>query len=283
MGVVDLPLVTAMAGVRRRFGFRDAVRGNLYTDPFDIDYRRGEGRSNLDLACRAGGRPGGGSFFFIGPADRERVDRFFADNRIRPGEIVISIHPGSHELKRWPKHHFAAIGDRLARDYRARVVLLGGPDEEGLCRDISELMRARPIVAAGSLTLKETAEVIRRSALFIGNDSGPMHIASAVSTPLIGLFGPTDTVKNRPWGGRKRTIIIKSRMKCAPCYRAGQMPCIYGTNLCMAGISVEDVYARSQSLLDGKGVAQGERAGEGANGGPSAVPGRSRRSGAVKK
>ena len=144
-------------------------------------------------------------------------------------------------------------------------------------------MRARPIVAAGSLALKETAEVIRRSALFIGNDSGPMHIASAVSTPLIGLFGPTDTVKNRPWGDRKRTIIIKSRMKCAPCYRNGQMPCIHGTNLCMAGISVEDVYTRSQSLLDGKGAQQRKRAGGGATGGPSAVPGRSRRTGAVKK
>ena len=123
MGVVDLPLVTAMAGIRRRFGFRDAVRGNLYTHPFDIDYRRGEGRSNLDLACRAGGRPGGGPFFSIGPADRERVDRFFADNRIRPGEIVISMHPGSHEMKRWPKHHFAAIG----RQARARLPRPGRP------------------------------------------------------------------------------------------------------------------------------------------------------------
>ena len=283
MGVVDLPLVTATAGIRRRFGFRDAVRGNLYTHPFDIDYRRGEGRSNLDLACRAGGRPGGGPFFFIGAADRERVDRFFADNRIRPGEIVISMHPGSQEMKRWPKHHFAAIGDRLARDYRARVVLLGGPDEEALCRDISKLMRARPIVAAESLALKETAEVIRRSALFIGNDSGLMHIASAVSTPLIGLFGPTDTVKNRPWGDPKKTIIIKGRMNCAPCYRNGQMPCIHGKNLCMAGISVEEVYARSQSLLDGKGAEQGNKAGGGANGGPSAPFGRSRRSGTVKQ
>jgi heptosyltransferase III len=272
MGVVDLPLVTAMAGIRRRFGFRDAVRGNLYTHPFDIDYRRGEGRSNLDLACRAGGRPGGGPFFFIGAADRERIDQLFADNRIRPGEIVISMHPGSREMKRWPKPKFAAIGDKLARDYRARVVLLGGPDEEALCRDISGLMRARPIVAAGSLALKETAEVIRRSALFIGNDSGLMHVASAVSTPLVGLFGPTDTVKNRPWGDRKKTIIIKGRMKCAPCYRAGQMPCIHGKNLCMAGISVEEVYARSKSLLDGKGAERGERAGEGTNGGPSAVP-----------
>jgi lipopolysaccharide heptosyltransferase II len=255
MGVVDLPLVTASAGIRYRFGFRDAVKGNLYTHPFDLDYRRGEGRSNLDLACRAGGKPGGGPFFFIGPADRKRIDRFFADNRIRADETVISMHPGSQEMRRWPKEHFAAIGDRFLRDYRARVVLLGGPGEEVLCRDISELMQSRPIVATG-LALKETAEVIRRSALFVGNDSGLMHVASAVRTSLIGLFGPTDSVKSRPWGGRNKTVILRSRMKCAPCYRSGAIPCIYGRNLCMAGISVQRVYDQSKSLLSGRSAVR---------------------------
>lgn len=250
MGVVDLPLVLAAAGIGRRFGFRDAVKGNLYTHPADIDYRRGEGRSNLDLALLAGGRPGGGPFFSIGTADRERVDRFFADWAIRSGQTVISLHPGSQEMRRWPKQNFAAIGDRLARDYGARIVLLGGPGEEELCRDISGLMRSRPIVATGRLTLKETAEAIRRSVLFIGNDSGLMHIATAVSTPCIGLFGPTDSRKSRPWGGRTETVIIRSRMKCAPCYRNGEIPCIHNGNHCMAGISVEEVHARSKSLLD---------------------------------
>ena len=249
MGVVDLPLVASLSGAGYRFGYRDAVRGNLYTHTFDLDYRKGEGQSNLDLACRAGGVPGGGPFFSIGQRDREGVDRLFADNGLRPDEIIISMHPGSQEMRRWPKERFAEVGDRLARDYRARVVLIGGPGEEGLRRDIARLMQSVPIVATG-LTLRETAEVIRRSALFIGNDSGPMHIASAVSTPAIGLFGPTDSVKSRPWGYPDRAVIIQGAMDCAPCYRNGEIPCIYGENLCMEGISVEDVYARSVSLLN---------------------------------
>jgi len=252
MGVVDLPLITSLACAGYRSGYRDAVRDNLYTHPLDVDYGKGEGQSNLDLACRAGGAPGGGPFFSIGERNRARIGRLFADNRIRSDEIVVSMHPGSQEMRRWPKERFAEVGDRLANDYRAQVVLIGGPGEEGLCRDISRLMQSPSIVATG-LTLKETAEVIRRSALFIGNDSGPMHIASAVSTPVIGLFGPTDSIKSRPWGSPDRTVVIKSAMDCAPCYRNGEIPCIYGKNLCMEGISVEDVYARSVSLLAGRG------------------------------
>lgn len=251
MGVVDLPLVTAAAGIRYRFGFRDTVKGNLYTHPFDLDYQKGEGRSNLDLACRAGGKSGAGPFFAIGQADRERVARFLSGHRIGQGHLLVSMHPGSQEPRRWPKENFAALGDMLSRDYRARIVLVGGPTEEGVCRSVSQLMRSRPIVAAGR-TLKETAEIIRRSALFIGNDSGPMHIAAALSTPCIGLFGPTDAVKSRPWGARSKTIVMRSTMRCAPCYRNGQIPCVHDENLCMAGIAVRDVYDRAVTLLAGK-------------------------------
>ncbi|MBN2225167.1 MAG: glycosyltransferase family 9 protein [Deltaproteobacteria bacterium] len=259
MGVVDLPLLAALSGIRYRFGYRNAVRGNLYTHRFDMDYKKGEGRLNLDLACRAGGRRGGGPFFSIGTADRERIDRLFSDGRIGDDEIVITFHPGSQEMRRWPKDCFAALGDKLVDSHHARIILLGGPDERRLCRDISKQMKSKPIIAAGLLTLKETAEVIGRSDLFVGNDSGPMHIATAVSTPCVGLFGPTDNVKSRPWGRRGKTATIRSRMECAPCYKNGEIPCIYDTNLCMAGISVQDVYSRSLSLLAGETVPRRNR------------------------
>ncbi len=251
MGVVDLPLSTAVSAIRYRFGYRNAVKGNLYTHRFDTDYGKSEGRLNLDLACRAGGKKAGARpFFSIGTADRQRIDRLFADNRIPADEPVIAFHPGGGlEMKRWPPENFGALGDMLARDCHARIVLVGGPNERQLCREISAQMKSEPIVGAGLLSLKETAEVIRRSALFVGNDSGPMHIAAALSTPTIGLFGPTDRVKNRPWGKPDMSVIVWRRIGCAPCYRKGEVPCIHETNLCMTRISVEDVYNRSMSLL----------------------------------
>jgi heptosyltransferase-2 len=252
MGMVDLPLMASAAGIRWRLGYRNAVRGNLYTHPCDTDYTKGEGELNLDLACRAGGkRAAGRPFVAVGGPDRERVDRLLAENEVRGDELLIALHPGSSEMKRWPKERFAALADLLMQDRRARILLVGGPGERELCGEVARMMKSPPIVAAGLLTIKQTADLIGRCDLFVGNDSGPMHLAAALATPTIGLFGPTDRVKNRPWGPRNRIVIIGGGMKCAPCYKNGEIPCIYDTNRCMAEISVNDVYERARSLLAG--------------------------------
>ncbi len=260
MGMVDLPLVASAAGIRYRFGYRNAVRGNLYTHPCDTDYTKGEGELNLDLACRAGGkRAAGRPFVTVEGADRERVDRLLAENNVRGDELLIALHPGSAEMKRWPKENYAALADLLTRGRRARVLLVGGPDERELCREVARLMQSTPIVAAGLLTVKQTANAVRGCDLFVGNDSGPMHLAAALATPTIGLFGPTDRVKNRPWGPRNRTIIMGGKTACAPCYKNGEIPCIYDTNRCMAEISVQDVYDRARSLLADKSAPHRHR------------------------
>lgn len=115
------------------------------------------------------------------------------------GDPVVAVHPGAGDPgKRWPADRFAGLADALARDTGCRVVLLGGPLELDLVEQVSGRMEARPISLAGRLSLGGLAALISQVDLYVGNDTGPSHLAVAVGTPSIAIFGPTDTGRWAP-------------------------------------------------------------------------------------
>jgi ADP-heptose:LPS heptosyltransferase len=107
--------------------------------------------------------------------------------------------------KRWPADRFAALADRLVDVLSARLVLLGGPDDGPVNRSVVGAMgpaaRARTLDVSGRLSLAETAAVIARCRLYVGNDSGVAHLAAAVGTPVVEVFGPTDPRRYGPVPG----------------------------------------------------------------------------------
>ncbi len=136
----------------------------------------------------------------------------------------VAVHPGSggHILaRRWPAERFAAVADALATRYEARIVIVGGPGEEGLAGQMAGAMKQRALNLAGQTSLKQLAAVLARCALFVGGDSGVMHTAVAVGTPVVALFGPTN---ERAWGPY---VPAGSGLRAAVVRAAGHPPCMY--------------------------------------------------------
>lgn len=147
------------------------------------------------------------------PRSAELAQQFLHDRGINSKENLIGIHPGSgfkQKYKRWSHHKFASLCDQLIDQYQAQIVITGGPSEVSLANDISKIMKGYPVNAAGKLSLNHTAALIQHCNLFISNDSGLAHIAAAVQTPLIVLFGSTNEKRIAPRG---KNIHILRRKK----------------------------------------------------------------------
>jgi heptosyltransferase II len=118
-----------------------------------------------------------------------------------PRTLLVCMHPGGAGLagrKRWPVAQFAAVADRLIERHHARIILLGGPDERTLARAVAARMRHRAVLAAGELQLVESLGVVERCTLMVGNDSSLLHVAAAVGTAYVGIFGLTSLANFQP-------------------------------------------------------------------------------------
>lgn len=182
--------------------------------------------------------------------ERERSERFLAAYHLQAP--LVAIHPGGRYFpyKRWPAKRYAELADGLAQ-LGAGVVLVGGPEDSELASAIARRACFPPVQAAGRLRLKETAALLARCQLFIGNDSAPLHLAAAVKTPTIGLFGPTSPAQFSPCGPGH--LVIYKAFPCSPCFRFlgglwqywPKCPRAY----CMEAITVQEVLEAARARL----------------------------------
>ena len=179
------------------------------------------------------------------PRDREFANRLFAQKGISKNEIAIGLNPGAaRPTRRWMPERFAQVADKLAEKENARIIITVGKAEKSIAQDIASLMHTTPIVLPGNLSLKQLAAIISKLTLFITNDTGPMHIASAFNIPLIALFGPGDPIRVGPYGNPETQVVLKKDTPCSPCYR---YEC--KNMLCLKSISVEEVLEAAYRLL----------------------------------
>ena len=135
---------------------------------------------------------------------------------------LIGIHAGAHALaRRWPAERFAVVADHLAQRFGAQIVLTGGPGEEEIAQAVaagsSLAGRAAPaLCVAGQTSLGGLAALIDRLDLFVANDTGPAHLADALGTPSVTIFGPAD---HRRWAplDQRRHRIVRRPLPCSPC------------------------------------------------------------------
>jgi heptosyltransferase-2 len=142
-------------------------------------------------------------------------DRTFARgwlaNRFPAGSPIVVIHPsgGNSELKQWPLVRYVELINRLRQQHRFDFLVVGGPDESFITEAFAGEACDRVAVAPGAFTLRQLAAVLERAQLFVGGDSGPMHLAAAVQTPIvIGVFGPTSERRFGPWGRDCRIVSL---------------------------------------------------------------------------
>jgi len=140
------------------------------------------------------------------PEAEERIDEFFGEQGLKSRDRLVALNPGAgRPEKRWSLAHFRVLAERLSVEVGARVVLLWGPGEEALVREIAEGLTVHPILAPRT-SLIELAVLLRRSALMVGGDTGPLHLAAALGIPTLGLYGPTPGRRNGPYGPRCRAL-----------------------------------------------------------------------------
>jgi lipopolysaccharide heptosyltransferase I len=157
------------------------------------------------------------------------------------GAIVVFHATARWNHKRWPPERFAKLADAVAQQ-GTTPIFIGAASERKEIDRIGAMM-ARPLVnAAGALTLPESAELLRRAAFCICNDSGPMHLAAAVGTPTIALFGPTDPKRVGPYGTGHR--VIQKGIDCSGC---GRNACVRD-NACMKAIEVDEVCEAAKTI-----------------------------------
>ncbi|MBF0217610.1 MAG: glycosyltransferase family 9 protein [Candidatus Omnitrophica bacterium] len=177
----------------------------------------------------------------ISPGDNERVTELLDRAGVEEDDVIIGMHPGSGkeqgEKKRWPLEKFKELAEIISRKTDAKVVVLGGPKEEGFGEEIVASGGHKVLNFINKLEMPLSAAMIKRCRAFVSNDSGLGHIAAAVGTPLVSIFGPTDPEKTRPRGAVK---VVRKVMPCQPCFRKGAIKC-EGSD-CLTSLGAQEVF-----------------------------------------
>ncbi|MBI1921523.1 MAG: glycosyltransferase family 9 protein [Geobacter sp.] len=166
------------------------------------------------------------------------VDAFFTEKHILPGQTVIGFQPGASTASRmWFPGRFVELGKALVKKYpELRIVITGSPDEYTLCSSIAEGIGHAAAVAAGKLPLRYVPNLLKRFERLVTGDTGIMHMAIAVDTPVLALFAVADPRKSGPYYDLDRHVVLKKPRTCDPCL---SKKCAY--QQCMEQISVEEV------------------------------------------
>jgi len=242
------------AGIPERIGYARDKRSWLLTQAIKVP-RTGEIPAHekyyyLELLRRAG-------WLDRLPASVEHISLRVADNDrdaaaqrlllagARPGAMWVAFAPGAAygSAKCWEPERYAALADELIAAYDADVILFGTPAESEMAARIERAMHRRAISLVGATKIGELPALLAACRLFVGNDSGAMHVAAAVGLPIVGIFGPTDPDGTSPV--TPQFALVRQPVSCSPCFLR-HCPI---DHRCMTRISVQEVFVAAESLV----------------------------------
>ena len=190
-----------------------------------------------------------------GDAEAGQIDKLLAESWMKPSIGLVGINVRASErwvTKNWPILNIVELCDRLAKEFNIRVVLTGAEEDVGFAQAIARGAKSKPLVAAGKTSILELASMIKRFKIYLTPDSAPMHLAAAMGTPCIALFGPTEP--ERHVAPSKECIVIskKNELKCSPCYS----PSCTKNFICMKKITVDEVLGAMKPYLKEEGKVE---------------------------
>ncbi|MFQ5790269.1 MAG: lipopolysaccharide heptosyltransferase II [Acidobacteriota bacterium] len=246
------------SGIPERWGYATEGRGFLLTRPVPPAPRpfgRHQVFYYLDL-LRSLGVPVGKPRYDLALTDA--MSRRAADLLGRRGwhgrqERLVGIHAGAtnSSSKRWLPERYAEVGARLAASHDARIVLFAGPEEADLAGEIASRLAPPRLMVAEGTSLGELMGLLGSLSVLLTNDSGPMHLASALGVPTVAVFGPTDERETGPLGPRAQ--VVRQPVECSPCLLR-ECPI---DHRCMLQIEVAEVYQVAVGFLDKDTRAEG--------------------------
>jgi len=249
-------LITSLSRAKTRVGMKPAKEGNALFTNYKValpDKKINRVERNLYILNQLGINTNGLDWkkipVLFSHEDESYIDKFLAANNSSKKSVII-LHPGTSEFglfKRWAPAKYAQLADRLAKELKAICIISWAGKEKPLAKSIAKQMGCSPLIFPEQLSLNKLAALIKRSRLFIGSDSAPLHLANLMGINVIGLYGPKDPVVYSPFlppDATHKAVIIRKDLPCSPCQkRRCDKP------ICMESITVEDVFQKAKQLL----------------------------------
>lgn len=243
-------LITYFAGIRKRVGY-DRKLGFLLSDKVVHKKQTGQFHEleyNLELVNYLGIEPRDKTLYM--PIKKESelfIEGLLKRKGVNKDDRLLAIHPAASCISKiWPAERFALVADKLAEKYGFKILLIAGPKDLKVAEEVANKIHRLAINLAGKTSVSQLASLLKRCALFISNDSGPVHVASAVNTPVISIFGRNQAgLSPKRWGpiGEKSRILHKE-VGCIACLAHN---CKKNFS-CLRAISVEDVLKLVESM-----------------------------------
>lgn len=214
-------ILTYLSGAQNRIGFitKRQYRGDLYTNKVIFNEHQHITENFANLVKSLDIYRNGYDLLKIAFSNKdEKYVNLLLDGKVFGNSWIVGMHIGTGPnaiLRQWPKERFANLADKLINDLNATAIFIGKETNEQLVKSAIDLMKSKPINLIGKTNIKQLACLIERCDLFISNDSGPAHLAEAMQTPSITLFGPESPDKYGP--KNKQYKVIYKRLPCSPC------------------------------------------------------------------
>jgi len=241
-------LIVALSRIPLRVGFDTSMGSIFFTKRITYKKASHEIERNLTLLKVFGIDHREKEYPSLYPSqqDASAVDTFLAENGVHANDTIVAIAPGSvWNTKRWLPERFGEVVRKL-RSAGLKVILVGGKEDATLCADIAGSSEKKEvIVAAGSFTILQSAELLRRCAAIVTNDTAPMHLAVAMRTPVVALFGPTVPAFGFAPYGERDVVLQTEGLPCRPCSIHGGDRCPIGTFDCMKRIDAKLVFEKT--------------------------------------
>lgn len=252
-GALKMAAIALAAGSRRRLGLENG-RGFFLTDRLaDAGFgAQHQAQYWLDLVALLGADPTPRRACVV----VREADRMWARERLPAGRPRVILHPGSggfNPARRWSPDAFAAVGDQLAASRGAHLIVVGTRTDDG--EATLNALNSPALDLSGQTTLSQLAALLEGADLFIGADSGVMHLAAALRVPLVAIFGPSNPAAWAPWSLDSPAVILSSAPECSPCsYVEHGLGARFGcpARTCMRMITTEQVLQAAEALLDGQ-------------------------------
>lgn len=240
-------LLAWLAGIPKRIGFNLSEGSFLLTDKVAFEWITHDAERNMKL-LEPLGISGVTPAISVkgGPVDWEALAQAHG---LTLSSMWVGMNPGSvWATKRWLPERFAVVADSLIRELKCQVLIFGSEKDRPAADAVAAAMKEKPVNLCGKTTIKTLSALIERCGLFITNDSGPMHLASAAKVPVVAVFGPTTRELGFfPYG--PNSVVVELDLSCRPCSLHGGHTCPLGHFKCMKDLGPEKVLEACKTLL----------------------------------
>ncbi len=247
-GLFKSSLIVLLSGGKRKLGYNSMqeLSGLFLNEKIYEDMGKHAVDRYLDFILHLGFNVKNKEFLIpIQKANEDRVEKLLKGNNIDTKERFVAVNPMAFwETKLWEDDKFARLCDRITEELKLKVIFTGS-DSSGMIEHIQSLMASPSVNLGGKTTLRDLSYLYKLASLMITTDSGPMHIAAAMRTPVVALFGPTDPSRTGPYG--EEHMVIRKDIPCSPCFLK---KC--DSRKCMKEITVEEVFQAVKDIVDRK-------------------------------